>query len=131
MVLQCKDSDIKSILIKKNSELGRFILNNNDLFTDYISYSDVINALNISILEDDVKMANKLMHPFKEKVFGKTSVFLEKYGEKVVDYIKNNNDLDLYLEEKDGKKKEFVYDNFKVLEKDNSNSSSVKVYKRK
>lgn len=134
LALQCKNIDSDTVLVKRDSELGRFVMENSQLFSNYITYSDVVNAYNISIFEGNIKMSNKLMHPFKARMSGTTDQFLERYCKVMVDYIVEHNDFSTYLDQLDNKDSDYVYENFNVTEKKHEDlftSDFAKVYKKK
>lgn len=94
-----KDGDEESrltTLVREHSESGHFII---DHGTDYVMYSDIVNALNISIFEDYCKMFNKLCRPFKEVFVGSTEEFIDRYSSFVLDYIINHKTEDSVLED--------------------------------
>ena len=122
------------VTISKESELGKYILNSKSIFTDendMITYDKVINAFNVSVYKEDIKMSNKLMHLFKGRVEGMRDE-LSYIDTSILDYITENGDYKSFLAKEDGvveNKKQLVYD-----DKDNSVSmkalSSIKQKKK-
>lgn len=136
LTLQCQEVDCDTVLVRRNSELGKFIMEHHDLFydlfKDYISYHDVVDAFNISVYEDDIKMSNKLMRPFSDRACGTVDMLVERYDEKVVNYIVEHRDFDSYLAQLDGKDTDLVYENFNISERQRSVSdNSARVYVKK
>lgn len=122
------------VIISKESELGKYILNSKSIFTDendMITYDKVISAFNVSVYKEDIKMSNKLMHLFKGRVEGMRDE-LSYIDTSILDYITENGDYKSFLAKEDGvveNKKQLVYD-----DKDNSVSmkalSSIKQKKK-
>ena len=122
------------VTISKESELGKYILNNKSIFIDdddKITYDKVINAFNVSVYKEDIKMSNRLMHLFKGRVEGMRAE-RSYIDSNVLDYITENGNFKSFLAKEDGvveNKKQLVYD-----DKENSVSmeflSSIKQKKK-
>ena len=105
---------ISEIEIKKDSLLGRYLLENSmtkkirneDL---YIYYSDVVNAFNIASFENN-KIMHILLGMFRRRIEGSTLDLSDIYGAELIEYISNHKDFNMYLEKLDGtyKTKEYI-----------------------
>lgn len=111
-------------VIRKDSVLGMFMLNNPDIFIDddsYISYDKVVGAYLISAYQEQAKVNNKIFRLLKDRQTGTKQELMEYHSEYVLDYILDNPDYNLFLQNQDGKiirttKKYLVYedDNYSI-----------------
>lgn len=114
----CQENNKRLVTVKvtlnKESKLGQYVLNDKTKFMDDdddITYDKVINAFNISVYKDDIKMSNKLMHLFRERIEG-TSEELSYINPNILNYIKENSDFKSFIAKEDGideKRKYLIY----------------------
>lgn len=105
-------------LIRKDSFLGMFMLDNPDTFINddnYISYDKVVGAYLISSYQEQSKMNNKIFRLLKDRKSGTKEELLKEHSEYVLDYILENPSYDSFLRKKDNKivstnKKYIVYE---------------------
>lgn len=105
-------------LIRKDSFLGMFMLDNPDTFINddnYISYDKVVGAYLISSYQEQSKMNNKVFRLLKDRKSGTKEELLKEHSEYVLDYILENPSYDSFLRKKDNKivstnKKYIVYE---------------------
>lgn len=93
-------------LIRKESFLGMYMLNNPDTFIDednYISYDKVVGAYLISSYQEQAKMNNKIFRLLKDRKSGTKEELLKEHSEYVLDYILENPNYELYLRNLDEK----------------------------
>lgn len=101
---QIDSSYFTSFKIRKESVLGQFLIENNGKYeivdyTEYISYKNICDAMLITIMEDDAKMANKITPLVQKQCCGTKEEILKEfpYHEDALNYILENNDFDAYL----------------------------------
>lgn len=140
---------IGAIGIRKDSILGKFILNNKnreryvnkDLL---ITYDNIVNALNIAMFEDN-EIVKDILPLFKNREQGFYDELSKKYDDSVLKYIMNNRSFGRYLSKIDGKTEYkpsmYGYENGKIirigyvepkdenLEETSKESANVKVKK--
>ena len=123
-------------VIRKDSFLGMFMLNNPDMFIDdanYISYDKVIGSYLISSYQEQSKMNNKIFRLLKERKTGTKQELMSEHSEYVLDYILENSDYNMYLRKLDEKvidtnKKYIVYeDDYYSIRNFENNKNSQKV----
>lgn len=125
-------------IVRKDSYLGMFIINNPDIFIDddnYISYDKVINAYLISSYTEQAKINNKIFRLLKDKQSGTKEELITQHSETVLNYILNNPSFDEFIKNEEKKiiktnKKYIVYedDNYSVIDlaKEKSNQKVKK-----
>lgn len=137
------NSYISQICIRKDSELGKYLLNTSDIDVIYedenVSYEKVVNAFNIAIYEDDF-IFDQIYPLFKNQISGKRDELITKYGKDTIDYILSNPNFQEYLDKKNeyyafsiqNSKNYIVYENdeYKV-KKLASNTSNQKIKVKK
>lgn len=96
------------ISIRKDSALGTYFLGNPEKFQEYISYSDVIGAFNVSIFTRNNEMANKVLPLFLAQGHGMRSTLSNLYSDDVLDYIGQNSDFSTFLRDKNGEDSVYV-----------------------
>lgn len=121
--------EIKEIAVRKDSKIGRYVLENGRNKAHYISHKAVTNAYLISVAQNEEKLSNKLMHLFKGRVEGWYDE-LTNVPARILEYITDNNDYELYLSKLDGNyhRKYYIYENDTI---ENKELSSVKKYMKK
>lgn len=104
---QIGSSYLTSFKIRKESTLGQYLIENNGKNeiineSEYISYKDICNAMLITIVNDDAKMANKITPLVQKQCCGTKEEILKEfpYHEDALNYILENNDFDAYLANK-------------------------------
>lgn len=90
---------IHHLAIKKDSTIGEYLLEKCKDKDNYITHKHIASALLVAIAEDNVKLSNKIMSLFKSKISGEYRELSENIPEYLLEYIKENNDYDRYLEE--------------------------------
>lgn len=86
----------EDVAVKKDSTLGSWLLENCENADDFITFNKVTNAMNIAIMEENIKMSNKIMPLFKRQVEGKKDEFKDE-NPTVINYILNNPSLEDFL----------------------------------
>lgn len=97
------EGHVSQIAIKKDSIIANWIiesLNTEMKNSDYeISYDKIVNAILISMHQDDYKISNKIMPLFQNNLSGSREELLNQgYSESILDYICTNSDFEAYLE---------------------------------
>lgn len=101
---QLGSSYLYSFKIRKDSALGQYLIENKgrnriiDL-TEYISYKNICDAMLITIVNDDAKMANKITPLVQKQCYGTKKEILKRfpYHEDAINFILENNDFDRFL----------------------------------
>jgi len=92
---------IKEFLIKIESPTAKFLIDTPSRRVDaYITYENVVAAYLNAITTADNKMANKIEPLLKKRVFGFTNEIQDEYEYGVLEYIKENGNLQSFLEGK-------------------------------
>lgn len=98
---------IDEFKIRKESTLGQYLIENNGKYkiineSEYISYKNICDAMLITIVNDDAKMANKITPLVQKQCCGTKEEILKEfpYHEDALNYILENNDFDAYLANK-------------------------------
>lgn len=94
---------IGEIAIRKDSELGQFLLNSNIIDNDDfdISCKKVMNAFNIAVFEDN-PIAIEILSLFKNQINGTKKELMKSQKESILDYILEHDDFQFYLDTKRG-----------------------------
>lgn len=96
-MINSKLDSFHKIAIKKDSRLGRYLIQNSDeKKPDYISCKKVQGALLISLYKGDEKVSNKIWHMFKDDIEGFKEDLAPTTKEYVLDYILKNPSYDEY-----------------------------------
>ncbi len=103
---QIGSSYLSSFKIRKDSVIGKYLIENagyNEIInkSEFIHYSDIVNALNIALFDGEDKTSNKIFPLFKERIFGSKKELLKKFPEWVLDYILENKDFEKHLKKID------------------------------
>lgn len=121
------------ILIKKDSDVGNFIINHPELFLNKsmeITYKKITNAYLTAVYDDNSKMANKILPLLKGKICGMKEDLSSKYCESVLDYILNSDDFEEHVfgVNSDKKEKYLLYENgqYSVISGDKKGITKVK-----
>lgn len=94
------------IALKKDSELGKYILSHPEIFIDddkEVTYDKVVSAYNVATFEDNAKMANKILPLFQRRISGNRDQLSEICNLNVLDFILKNGNFKEYLDKLDGK----------------------------
>lgn len=104
---QIGSSYLTSFKIRKESALGQYLIENNGKNeiineSEYISYKNICDAMLITIVNDDAKMANKITPLVQKQCCGTKEEILKEfpYHEDALNFIMDNNDFDAYLANK-------------------------------
>lgn len=136
------NSYISQICIRKDSELGKYLLNTSDIDVIYedenVSYEKVVNAFNIAIYEDDF-IFDQIYPLFKNQISGKRDELITKYGKDTIDYILSNPNFQEYLDKKNeyyafsiqNSKNYIVYENDEYKVKKLASNTSNQIIKVK
>ena len=97
-----------NISVRKDSILGSYFLNHPEGFQEYISYSDIVGAFDISIFTKNMEMANKVLPLFLSQRHGMRSELDKYYSNEVLNYIGQNSDFPTFLRNKNGEDSNYV-----------------------
>lgn len=120
--LASKEYVFKDLAVKKNSDLGEYISRDRNGYffknlDEKILYKDIINAYNISIVEENPYM-DILKGMVSDEIHGDRDVLEKRYSKDIVNYINENKDFYKSYEVKKGTyntKDSIIYDGeFKV-----------------
>ena len=96
--------EFKDLAIRKNSDLGRYIVKNTLLFKNLdneISYRDVVNAFNTALIEENPYLAI-LRDCVTSENYESTNEIKKYLPEEIIKYIKDNRDFFRYIDIKNG-----------------------------
>lgn len=100
-----KEKYISEVSIKKDSELGNYLLHTEDIkvYNDdiYVTYEKVVNSFNIAIFESN-PISEKILPLFKKQISGTRNKLLENYDVETIDYILSNPNFCTYLDKING-----------------------------
>ena len=111
--------EIKGLALPKDSNLFLHILAKAQSrnLDEYVSYKEIVNALNIAIFTSNNKMANKISPLFKKQISADIKQVEALTSKTTVEYIKKNNDFEEFLSKVNGtyeQTKYIVYENDEV-----------------
>lgn len=97
--------NITKLAVRKDSIVGKYLLSCQDEnrvlnSSKYIDYDKVVNAFNISIFSNNLKMSKSIYPLFINKVEGNYQVLGNNYDFNTIDYILANPSFKTYLEGK-------------------------------
>lgn len=96
-----KKKHISEISIRKDSEIGGYLLNTNDIKVvnddTTVLYEKVVNAFNIAVFDGNA-ISQQLLPLFRNQISGYRSELIDEYSEETIDYILSNSNFDEHLE---------------------------------
>ncbi len=133
---KCKYNEyIDSILIEQDTPFGKYIEENEGLFINdskQITYLKIVSAYDSAVLEDNSKMANKILPLFKTTDDEKRNEMIKRYDEDVKDYILANSNFFDFMngKNKDKNATYYVYSEGNISKLNTDSEEKVLVKKR-